>query len=239
MPNIAVRGVSYLDDFGETHQFNVKIRDDMAAKVPWYLPAVDVDCGVTKIFTPRHFKATYRDGSTIQIVVPNVAGMDARIKEIWDPTDPDKAVCVDLVGEKWTLRPGKGTAGITYSPPSARSPKITGTIQYTADVINGVMSAKVAIEQEPAALVGGVTGCYEPVTPNTPCTAATAGFRTRHFVAMAPNGTTGGMIVRKVPAKNPADLISCENGVAAVALCVGYKGESVRNAHLYTDPSVP
>lgn len=233
MPNIAVRGISYVDDFGEAHQFNVKIRADKAAEASWYLPATNVDCGVTRIFTPRHLKATYRDGSVIQYVVPTVANMDDKIKEVWDPTDPDKAVCVDLVGEKWSLRVGKGTAGTAYAVPAGRIAKNTGTIQYTSDVTGTTISAKIAIEQEPATLVAGVVSCWQPRTPNTPCSATVAGFRTRHFISMSPNTTTGGMIVRKFPAKIATTLKDCEAKVAAVSLCVGYKGESVRNAHLY------
>ncbi len=151
-------------------------------------------CPPPRYFKMRRFRAVFGpskdlalNGVTVEFPIPNFFVFNLYLKSILDAG----ALCVDLIGEKWSIIPPylKGTDGnkdISYKPTydlislpdTSKSNKITGRMsEYHSDSgING--KPKFAIEHDPADFaeiaLGTIaqiedTGVYFPTNTNTPC----------------------------------------------------------------------
>ena len=235
MPNIVTRQVTYTSELtGAVSDIAFKIRADKADGFPVLLydtPTANV-CGGSSAFSPRALVVQFNDGSTIRYPIPtqgDIRGILTYLK-----TDPT-VVCVHLDGEKWNIVPGVGSDS-SYSIPSGFGDKLSGVMTYNSDVATGNINVRVAIERTPTPLAAAAIGCAEAIKAideNGICSATLAGFKPRHFTMTAKNLTTQGKFARKAPLATPTEIIACRDAVSGVAPCISYKGETIRNAHLY------
>lgn len=235
MPNIVTRQLTYTSELtGAVSDIAFKIRADKAGGLPVLIydtPTANV-CGGAAAFKPRALITQYSDGSTIRYPVPTQA--DIRGILTFLATDPT-VVCVHLDGEKWNVVPGVGS-DTSYSIPSGFGDKLSGVMTYASDVALGNINVRVAIERAPTPLAAAAIGCAEAIKAideNGICAATLDGFKPRHFTMTAKNLTTQGKFARKAPLATPTEIIACRDAVSGVAPCISYKGESIRNAHLY------
>lgn len=234
MPNMVTRQVQYTSEVtGASTLIKFKIREDRASPgVILYEPVSSNVCGGAAGFTPRAAIVQYSDGSTIRYPIPTVADIPGVLQ--FFNTDPD-VVCIHMDGEKWNVVPGVGN-DVSYTIPSGFSAKLSGVMTYLSDVTGTNLLIRAAIENNPAALAAVAVGCAEgikTIDENGICSSTLSGFKARSFIMTAKNNTTNGKFVRKAPVADPGDLASCLAATGGVAPCIGYKGETIRNAHLY------
>lgn len=235
MPTIATRQVQYQSEVtGTSSPITVKVRADYADLWPEYNPAPTTrQCSGGRLFKPRRLIGEFADGSSINFIV----GARTDVRTLLGVLMNDlNAICAHYIGEEWARIPGTGNPAVpAYAIPLGFADKLSGSITYESDVVGGDTTARVSIERQPAGLAAIAQSCAETRTPIDEegiCSASLQGFVTRGYVLTAQN-IEGGSIVRKAPVAAAGSIIDCRSDAGSVAVCVGYKGERVRNAHLY------
>lgn len=241
MPNITPLVMqNYTDDLGRSYE-NVKFKikteyssGPTATLFGYRLPENQV-CATARFFAPRYLLASFSVNGRpekIKFPVPRTEQIEPGLRAL----KQIRAVCVDLVGEKWSLIPpslGYTPSNPTYTLPQDSS-KTSGTFRYQSDVLGSNLRAKFAVEIAPDALSTQILNafCMPDIQENDICAATFEGFQTRRFVATAKN-ENGGSIVRQAPLTSLAGVPTCLGQIGARASCVGYLGESVKNLQDY------
>ncbi|MGD1909081.1 MAG: hypothetical protein ACFB0C_24260 [Leptolyngbyaceae cyanobacterium] len=236
MPNIAVGEIPvYTTDLGTAvNNLRFKMREDMLIAHSGFPVAANNVCSAGGgLFTPRAIKVDLTDGSSIRFPVANPANIATAMAAF--RTIPGFA-CAHLEGERWRFIPPAlvGAAGgnnTEYNIPDGPTTIITGSADYTSDLI-GPTNVRFKMEAEPAAIYVAVFSCLEnPVIGTAPC-SPTAGIQPRKLTVDARNDNGGTISRLTKPQTFGGDVVDCAQTLYGVGLCVRYRGESARNAHL-------
>lgn len=242
MPNIVVREIQYDSEvLNDTVTARFKLQEEAFAiigdRAGWGDPSNN-PCPVSEGMRMRHLKATFPDPSdptnffTVQIPV---AGADpATIEAEAVAIRALGAVCIDFVGERWSLVPGIGTPGVQYTLDPALE---YVSVNYSYNVQSYTTTAqilKVSIENRNAGLFTAQTNCLTLGAAPTVCNTFTKGFKPRAGILKARNAGSGGIISRRAifSTNNMADIRSCLEALNPEGQCIGYEGEIHRNLHL-------
>jgi len=244
MPNMAVRQMSYTPDVtGTAVDITFKIREDYADALPYFtVPTNTVKCTGALGFSPRAAIVDFEDGSSIRFPIQLRSGPNGVRDTIQTLFALPGAVCIHLDGEKWTTVPTLGNPAINgYAVDPGFADKRAGVVTYESDMIGGDTKVRVAIEISPVVLSSVAIACAETrgttIDEDGVCTNNIAGFKTRGYYMITKNLTTNGQLRRKAPVAAAGDIVQCGLNAGGVANCVGYKGETIRNAHIYLPPA--
>ena len=249
---------TYTDDFGNEYpNLNVKFGDDVPVPVIQTLYATrtnEVNCGATKLFTPRALIATFNTGVIHRFPLPNRDFTD--LQEAVNLLKDNNAVCIDLEGEKWSLVPQSfftGTSFRTNPFTNIPSQKVQESISYdyAPDIqTSGNVRLVTRIEKTPTAL----NACQKSALNNAQvqgggiCAGGGLGISPRKYIIQAIATKTGDpadanprRVVRNaiVSDKVAANIKTAITEIAPCAYCVGYQGESVENVHLLFTTTTP
>lgn len=209
----------------------------LSAKLPAKIAGTDtLSCATVKFVLPTP------EPSFVELAVRNLKNCGA--------------ICIDLVGEKWSNIPPKL---IPYTPDTRKvyrlarasnNIKVTGIMEYNSDAFGTVDIGIRPYEADPIDLTGasvsGTTGlavpgqpfadCHGPLQPSVPC--ATQGITPRAAIVKAVGNANGtitepvSQLSRLVPINaKRADAIICLQLLGLKSICLGYQGESVKNIH--------
>ena len=197
-----------------------------------YLPSVRGVCASpNRFFKMRALIVTMVDGEKVRLPISTVDRIVACVQALKGNED---VACIDLDGEEWGVIPptlgGYTTNNTVYQlPTGSKSEKFNGAYDYTSDVL-GLSVDKYAIEQNPESISLQLLECLANRREKDRC-ILTAGVRARHIVVIA-NGSNNSAIVRKGKVSTLADVLTCVQGLTDRVLCIGYKGESIKNVDL-------
>lgn len=241
---------NYKSDLGFDYKnigFKLKAgRANLGAGCGAYTDKTNSFCPSPNLFKPRAIICTFVDGERVRFPVSDPSLITSCIQVLKKNVN---IVCMDLDGESWGVVPptlGKYTPTNTayLLPTGKRSDKVTGSYDYTSDVL-GLVGDKYAIERDPEPISTALLGCLENKRDKDKC-VLNAGVKARYVIVTA-NGQTqidnggGGTVVtpttiiRKGKVSKTEDIINCITAAGNVGLCVGYKGESIRNVHLLVE----
>ncbi|NJM00462.1 MAG: hypothetical protein HC924_17510 [Synechococcaceae cyanobacterium SM2_3_2] len=237
MPNIAsLQMPTYTDDFGNTYDnvgFKIKNEYSDSINLGYQERSTSVCSSISGLFKPRALVATFNfngNAQTIRFPVPSPDQIESALNQL-----RNAAVCVDLVGEEWTLLP---PSRFNYNPSQQEytlgqdGNKVSGSFGYSSDIL-GAIRAPFAVEQNPTQISSVILNdtCMSDRLENVACTLRIEGFKARRLILTARN-RNGGSIVRIAPQTGRSTLQRCVTTQGAVAACVGYQGESVRNLQI-------
>jgi len=241
----------YTSDIAGTTYDNVgfKIRtgfDDCTTAIGAYDDSVDSLCPPSRFFAMRHLVATFDDGGTpgrrgsrikFPVASPSTLDITAAVLAL----KACGAVCIDLVGEKWTVVPpsiGGYSAGadkMVLNNDGEMADKKSGRILYSSDAAGANQLVNVAYEIEPVALSNAIDGCVGTLDESPACVLA--GIRPRRGIAKGavvnadnPKATFS----RVAPIRALAEVQNCISTVGNLPFvqCMGYQGESIRRVDL-------
>lgn len=227
---------TYVSDFaGEFTDVKFKLkrgRSDLGQDCGNYAAPINQVCSSSaRLFSARALIVTFQDGEKVRFPVSDPANITACATAL---KAADGVACIDLDGEEWGVIPP--TVGNYTSNSDAyeltlgqKSEKINGSYDYTSDVL-GTVGDKFAIEQEPIELSGSFMDCIANPRDKDKC-VITVGVKARHIKIIA-NGLDGSSIVRKGKVSLIGNIPTCIQAMSDKVLCVGYKGESIKNLHL-------
>lgn len=178
---------------------------------------------------------TMSDGEKVRFPISTSTNIAACVRAL---TSQSGVECIDLDGEEWGVVPptiGGYTSyrGTYILGVGSKADKLTGSYDYTSDVL-GLVGDKYAVETDPEELSTQLIGCLASRRDKDRCVLG-AGVKARHVIAIA-NGAANSVIVRKGKVSTVDTVLSCISAVGNRALCMGYKGESIRNVHLLVAP---
>jgi hypothetical protein len=237
----------YVDDFGTVYSSPIPLKfgDDVPAgalTLPGYENRTTfVSCSGGLPFTPRYMEALFINGSKHKFVIQNRTF--EVLQQALTTLIAANAICIDLVGESWSVvPPGILGGSLTFkSSPFTDIPssRVTQSVayDYTPDVqTTGNLRFRTSIETNPTAL----NTCQKSALANTAvsgggiCSGSALGITPRKWVIQAlatksddPAGKSRS--VRRnavVSTKEAAAIKSSVSGIVACAYCVGYQGES-------------
>ena len=245
--NVSKMMATYTNDFNGTAT-NVPVKFTAEAIIPdgfYEDRPTELNCGsLGSLFKPRRLIATFSFGVHEYPIFST-----ARIKPSVEALKVAGAICIDLVGESWTNVPGtlintptfKSTPypiqaedGTGISNPNAvngSGDKEVGDYDYNSDLTDlGTVSLRYAIEKQPQDILNAAKGCLVNPTESEAafCAASSIGIKPRYFIIKAAVGTVN-TLARQAKVSSLADLATCGENLAAVAYCLGYKGESIKN----------
>lgn len=237
MPNMVSREMEYVNDInGNIQTVRFKIKEQYADLLPDYVaPSTAPVCSTQGLFKPRALVALFPTGERIKfpLAVPgSIAGEVTLLTAAG-------AICIDLEGEEWRQIAGSTVAIPSYTVPDGFSDKTGGIMEYTSDAAGGAQQVRVNYEIAPVQLSAVVADCVGTLTVAAACSTQLAGFKSRRVIMTATNAVTNGAFVRSAPVTTLAEVPNCITAAQAVTPCVGYKGETVRNAHLYVPAAAP
>lgn len=220
--------------------------DDCTTALGMYDDPLDTLCPPSKFFSMRHLVATFDDGGTpgrrgarikFPVSSPSVLDITAAVLAL----KACGAVCIDLVGERWTVVPpsiGGYTAGadkMVLNNDGKMAEKKSGRINYTSDAAGANQLVNVAYELEPVALSNAIDGCVGPLDDSPACVLA--GISPRRGIAKGavvnadnPKAT----FARTAPIRSLAEVQNCIATVGNLPFvqCMGYRGENIRRVDL-------
>lgn len=239
MPNMVTRQMTYTDDISGTQRvITFKIKEQYADIQPAYLPPDGLPkCSTQGLFKPRAAVALFPTGERIKFPLPDsdFAANRGRLILLRDAG----ALCIDIVGEEWRQIAGSTVPIPSYTVPDGFSDKTGGIMTYASDVAGADQQVRVNYEIAPIQLSAVVADCVGTLIVGGVCTTQLGGFKTRRVIMTAQNAVTNGAFVRAAPVTTIEEVPNCITAAQAVTPCVGYKGESVRNAHLYLPAPAP
>ena len=245
--NVSKMIATYTNDFGGTaNDLPIKLTTEAPVPNGFYddRPS-DISCGaVTRLFVPRRLIAKF-DFGVHEYPVDAIGNIPARV----DALKTAGARCIDLVGERWTNVPGTlinsptfkstpypieatdGTGVTNSNAVNGSGDKEVGDYQYNSDLAAlGTISLRYNIEKAPSDILTAVKTCLtNPVESEAAfCSAASLGVKPRYFTLKAAVGTQN-TLARQAKVSSAADLATCGGNLGAVAYCLGYQGESIKN----------
>lgn len=241
MPRIDSRQMqTYVSDLGLIYK-NVRFkmkggRSELAEGCETYDDPIGI-CPTSRLIKQlRALVVKFSDGETVRFPISNPVNIADCVRHFLAITSVE---CIDLDGEEWGVVPptlgGYTPVTTVYSlPTGGKADKATGSYDYTSDVI-GLIGDKFAVEDNPEPLATQLLGCPENKREKDRCVLG-AGIKARHVLAIA-NGAGGSVIARKGKVSSVDSVLSCISAVGNRVLCVGYKGESIRNVHLLINPT--
>lgn len=238
MPNIVSRQINYQNDIGRPDTIvRFKIKEQYADILDYVVPDNAPVCATSGLFKMRAAVALFPTGERIRFPIPDAgtAEIQSRIRQLLAAG----AICVDLDGESWTQIAGSTVAIPAYTVPDGFSDKTGGIMTYTSDAAGVNQQVKVNYEIAPVQLSAVVADCVGTLVVAAACSTQLAGFKARRVIMTASNTVTNGSFVRQAPVVSLAEVPNCITAAQAVTPCVGYKGETVRNAHLYLPEEAP
>lgn len=240
----------YISDIGNTAYDNVAFKqrfgfDDCNASLG-YLEDVDTLCPPSKFFSMRYLKATFDDtalpgrrGAQIQFPVasPDPVAIQAAVTAL----KGCGAVCIDLIGERWTVVPPSignytvGTAQMVLGDDGQYADKRAGRAIYSSDALGAGQIVNVAYEIEPVALSGVIDGCIGAIDESSACLIA--GISPRRAIAKGSvqnDANPKASFSRAAPIQSLAEVQNCISNVGNINFvqCVGYRGENIRRIDL-------
>lgn len=243
---------SYTDDFGNIYtNIPVKFTDSVPIAVltttmGYAVRSSAIICGGNLPFTMRYLQAVFADGTSHQFPVATRADIAAKVIALGALT-ANKAVCINLVGEKWNVLPPKVTGTATflttpYGNISATGKKTRYTFDYASDVLAATTTLTLAtsIETDPSALHDCQKAGMENAAAGSGgaiCSIAGLGIKARHYIIQALAQKTGETLLRKVIRQSvvskeaAADILAVISSIDGCAYCLGYKGETIANVH--------
>lgn len=233
MPNMVSRQMTYTNDInGQSQVIRFKIKEQYADILPAYLPPTNTPvCSTQGLFKPRAAVALFETGERIKFPLPD-SDLAANIGRLVLLRDAG-AICIDLVGEEWRQIAGSTVPIPSYNVPDGFSDKTGGIMTYASDIAGVDQQVRVNYEIAPIQLSAVVADCVGTLIVGGVCTTQLGGFKTRRVIMTAANAVTNGAFVRSAPVTTIAEVPNCITAAQGVTPCVGYVGESVRNAHLY------
>ena len=245
--NVSKMMATYTNDFNGTTT-NVAVKFTTEAIIPndFYVDRPsEINCGsLGGLFRPRRLVATFSFGVHEYPIYST-----ARIKPSVEALKTAGAICIDLVGESWANVPGTlinsptfkttpypiqandGTGITNNNAVNGSGDKEVGDYDYNSDLADlGTVSLRYAIEKQPQDILTTAKSCLvNPTESETSlCPASSIGIKPRHFIIKAAVGTVN-TLARQAKVSSLADLVTCGENLAAVAYCLGYKGESIKN----------
>ena len=185
------------------------------------------------IFKPRYFDVLLNTGNRHKLVIPSLENLQDLAIEL---VALEIVACVDLEGESWGNVPRSllDNPDFTQDPisgiPEAKDSE-TVRFQYTSDII-GETSLTTSIEIEPSELnQAQKSGLNDPQVQNNGLCGTVNGFRPRKLIIKNVNDE-GGRVTRQAIVSLLSDINSAASGIASVAFCAGYKGESYKDLGL-------
>lgn len=240
----------YISDIANTPYDNVGFKqragfEDCNATFG-YLEGVTNLCPPSSLFKMRYLKATFEDGGTpgrrgsqIQFPVnsPDPVSIEADVTAL----KACGAVCIDLIGERWTVVPPSlgnytvGTDQMVLDNDGEFADKRAGRAIYSSDALGANQIVNVAYEIEPVALSSVIDGCVGPIDEQAACLIA--GISPRRAIAKGSvaNATNPkATFSRAAPIRILSEVQDCISNVGNLPFvqCVGYRGENIRRIDL-------
>lgn len=249
--------VQITDDFGRQVSFPIPFKIHRAAPIPegfYQDRGARSLCPAPSEFEYRYILATFLnaqipDGGTFKYPIPNRTG-DTGIIALAKALTALGALCIDVVGERWTRVTNSVFAG---TPPTFRTTpyddipgepdKTSVDFQYSSDIIaeiGGIITLSTNYETLPEVLANTSSGCL--LNPQVKqgvsvCSDSSLGIEPRRFNWKAAatdsqgGNTVDGIIARQSIVSNSASeqIINCLQNIAPNIYCSGYQGESIRN----------
>lgn len=243
--NASLQVPTYTSDFGKVFtNLAVKFGNDVPAGViaalGYVVRTVGIVCSSTNRFSPRHLVVTMTTGA--KHILP--VNRDQLTAAVVAALKAAGVVCIDLIGESYTLLAPAEIGSPTYSTTTGYSnipslnAKTSYVYNYVSDVFLSGISARIAIETLPAATLAAQLHCLDNpvVSSGGVCSSVGLGLTPRRLIlkhnALKTAPAKNGVVSRYVNVSSdiPADLITCANAteVAGAALCLAYMGESVK-----------
>lgn len=245
--NVSKMIATYTNDFGGTaNDLPIKLTTEAPIPNGFYTDRpTDISCGsVTRLFIPRRLIAKF-DFGVHEYPIDAIANIATRV----DALKTAGARCIDYVGERWANVPGtligsptfkstpyaiEATDGTGVTNPNAvngSGDKEVGDYQYNSDLAAlGTISLRYNIEKAPSDILTAAKDCLTNATESEAafCSAGSLGVKPRYFTIKAAVSTKNSL-ARQAKVSSAADLATCGAALGAVAYCLGYQGESIRN----------
>lgn len=234
----------YTDDFGFTYtNFNFKIGN--GAPIPesfGYQPRPDTVICQSRNVKMRVLKAYFEDGTVHEYPVNLRSNIEVFATALKSTTP--KAVCVELIGEKWSIVPksvyGDGVPkAAPYTDIAKSAVKESGTFSYSSDISGlGQLDIRYAAETTPAALLAAQKACLVSPKPKAKsvCSGSALGIEARKFIGKALSTNEGdttpqNTVIRdvKIGYVEADQVKTCAAAAITAFYCMGYKGESIRD----------
>lgn len=228
----------YETDFGVQYEhIKVKIQFGAPGIEAIYQQRSQGGCSPKTYFSPRHIVATFLDGR--KLIYP--VAFETSVKTTALTLKSLGAVCMDYVGEKWSLIFGAAIGGgklsyktTNYSglPPSKSYE--TGSFDYTSDLgLSGLTTVQLPYKvpsKDPSDLVNcQKRGLQNPQQSKGICVAK--GLIIPRMLIIKANALDGdghlGKVIRqaKISERSSVSITAVE--IAGCASCLGYEGESI------------